>query len=198
MNSWNKTIQTYNTFRQDFVSKTRSDITWVKADRISKTLSFIEKKHAILELWTWPWREADHFESLWYTVIRSDVIDWFIEYNNSNGKDTLKLDVLDFELKEKYHMIFANAVLLHFNLSEFNTAIHNISNTLLPWWYLSCSMKKWTWEWHKKEKLWWERFYKYRDSEALEQNFLSHGLQLQYKHETNFHWTDWIFIIVQK
>lgn len=138
------TVQTYETALNKYIAWTEATVSGIFKERIDTTLSYLPKTAKILELGTGLWRDADYMENQWYTVQRSDYPDSFIEYNRQQGKKITKLDALNLDTTRKIDALFANAVLSHFDTTQFTKIITDIHQILNDWWVLAFSIKRWS------------------------------------------------------
>lgn len=76
--------------------------------------------------------EANKIEELGYTVQRSDATGSFRQYMANSGKPALDFNVLTDEFPSDYDVILANAVLLHFNRTDFQTILEKVYKSLRP------------------------------------------------------------------
>jgi len=190
------TVKTYENAVDKYVNLTTSVVKWEFKDWIDKALSYVSKESKILEIWTWWGRDSDYIESLWYCIQRSDYPDSFIEYNKKRWKEIIKLDILNIDLIEKYDLVFANAVLLHFKKSQVKKILSNVRWILNEWWFFVFSLKKWYWEEFNDAKVDWPRFFKYWQNEEI-MNILNSSW-FEAKYLENADWNKWIHIICQK
>jgi len=93
---------------------------------IDSALSFADKNLPVLEIGSGTGIDADYIESQDFTVHRTDIDDRFIAYQKEKGKNVQKLDILNDKIKEKYSLIFINAVLHHFNYEELGRCLKKI------------------------------------------------------------------------
>lgn len=190
------TLESYENNIEKYISWTRSQVSWDSKIWIDKTLSYISKKSKILELWTWNWRDADYIEWLWYDILRSDWVNSFIDYHTKNWKEIIKLDLLNFDIEWEFDLVFANAVLLHFNYEQFIEIIKNIKKILTPNWIFSFSVKEWIWDEITTTKLWNERFFKYWNEQEIQDLLTKLWLEILYMYYASEY--KWIQVICRK
>lgn len=190
------TRETYEKSIQAYIEWSPSDVTWLVKERYDTLLGLIKKNAKILELWSWPWRDANYIESLWYTVERSDFVDWFIKYMKSLGKEVLKIDALHFLFKNVYDVILANAVLLHFTKDEQEKIIQNVKNSLKEWWYFVVWVKNGIWNEYSSHKVNWDRFFQYRTKVEFIKTLENSWFQIIYSHVSDDQ--KWLHLICQK
>lgn len=96
---------------------------------IQKALSYLPRGGRVLELGSGTGRDALFMESLGYKVIRSDGAIGFVNHLRKQGFDALKIDVLSDPLPAS-DMIFANAVISHFNRNDTIFVMSKIFNSI--------------------------------------------------------------------
>lgn len=172
------TIKTYENVLDKYIQTRHWEITEKSKPRREKMLSYIKKNAKILEIGTWSWRDANYIENLWYSVQRSDATNAFIEYNKKQWKNIIKLDILNLDIQEKYDLVFANAVLMHFREDEIEKIFSDIHNILNNEWIFTFNVQKGYWEEFKDHKEWWPRFYKYRQQNEIEKAISISGFKI--------------------
>lgn len=174
------TIKTYENILDKYIQTRHWEVTWKSKLWIDKILSYIKKTAKILEIGTWSGRDANYIENLWYSVQRSDATNAFIEYNKKQWKNIIKLDILNLDIQEKYDLVFANAVLMHFREEEIEKIFSDIHNVLNDEWIFAFNVQKGYGEEFKDHKEWWPRFYKYRQTEEIKNNILKSWFEILY------------------
>lgn len=100
---------------------------------LNAALGGLDMRAKVLEIGCGPGRDADYVESLGYQVIRTDAAAAFIDHMKSRGHAARRCDVLQDALPVRdAGLIYANAVLLHLNASEAETALKKIHAALGP------------------------------------------------------------------
>lgn len=161
------TIDSYNISLEAYIDWTPNKVDGNFKLQIEDALSYILKSDKILELWSGLGRDADYMEELGYAVIRSDYPDSFLKYQQTQWKNIRKINILDLPIQEKYKLIFANAVLLHFDTTQVKKILYDISEMLLPEGVFAFSVKEGEWEEFSPAKLGNPRYFKYRKEEEL-------------------------------
>ena len=106
-------------------------------------------------------------EELGYKVIRSDYPDSFLKYQEAQGKGIRKINILDLPTQEEYNLIFANAVLLHFDAVQVEKIMQDVKQMLLSEGFFAFSVKEGEGEEFSDAKLGKNRYFKYRKEEEL-------------------------------
>ncbi|MBL8030147.1 MAG: leucine--tRNA ligase [Candidatus Doudnabacteria bacterium] len=160
------TLETYENNASKYVEKTVRQVEgeyklWV--DKFLKEIS--SKDSSILELGSGRGLDANYVESLGYKVQRTDGVQSFIEYQKSQGKEVIKLNLLTDKIEVKpYDLIFANKVLLHFNSDQFKIIVKSINASLKRGGIFAFSVMDFakSKEWFGKDpKMESERYFKY-------------------------------------
>lgn len=125
-----KTLQSYNDHIDEYVTSTPQQIDGEFKEWIERVLSKIPKGSTILELGTSFGRDADYMESKGFKVIRTDAAQGFVDLLKNQGHDAHLLNALKDDFGSELDMIFANAVLLHFEPEEVNAVIQKAYDSL--------------------------------------------------------------------
>ncbi len=143
MNTQHITIQTYEKAYQKYIDRTISDVTdnLNLETYIDAFIAKVSKDADILEIGSASGRDADYIEAKGYTVVRTDVVDAFINYQKARGKDITKFNAIDGDMGTQYDLIFANGVFFHFNAEEFDKALANVRRHLKNNGYFALIMK---------------------------------------------------------
>lgn len=130
----------------------------------------IQKTDTIFEIGSGPWLDADYMENAWYKVIRSDASEWFIEYQKNLWKNIIFYDVsIPSHISQKFSLVYCNLVLQHFQKSDIQKLLKNISQILSSEWYLALSVKLWKWEKWEYDKLNLPRYFSYYSEVEFEE-----------------------------
>lgn len=84
------------------------------------------KNPTIFEIGSGPGYTADYLESIGYKVTRSDIVDKFIEFNRSRGKEITKHNAIDDEVAGRYDVVLAVNVMQHMNHSDMERSLGHI------------------------------------------------------------------------
>lgn len=164
-----KTIETYNSAFEKYLTNIQPlPVDHVKI-WLNKAISKLPKTAKILEIGSAGGTEADYLESDGYCVIRSDVIDGFIKYNEAKGRNCLKLNAIKDDLPIECDLIFANAVLLHFTKVEARIFLKKCYESLSPAGRLALTTKQgddYYWQMNVLDSPRFEQFWQAEDLEA--------------------------------
>jgi len=121
-----QTIVAYEKHIQQYIDTSPQEVSGLIKDWIDRALSRFPKSAHILELGSAFGRDANYIESLGYKIKRSDVVDGFIKLLQEQGHDVQKINIITDILEEKYDLIFANGVLVHFSQTDAEQALAKI------------------------------------------------------------------------
>lgn len=174
------TIQTYEENWQNYISGTVSDVGGEFKEWMDQALNYVDKDSSkIFEVGSATGRDADYIQNSGYQITRSDVVKSFIDYQKSLGKEIIKFNVLDDIFPGKYDLIYANAVLLHFNPEELARVLENIKKGLQSGGLLAFTTKAGTGEEYSTHKMNKSRYFKYWQLEELKQLFMDLGYRIE-------------------
>lgn len=167
MDNQENTLKTYQDNFEKYFTETPSVVSGDFKEFFDLTISLLPENAKILEIGSGTGRDADYFESHGLTIKRTDVVSSFIEYQRNNGKTITPLNILTDEIEGKWDLVFANAVLLHFNAEQFSVILKKIASALNPNGIIAFTVKTGgdeEWSVHKMES---PRFFKYWNMEEL-------------------------------
>jgi len=128
----NKTIQAYEDHIQEYDSGTPTSVDGAFKAWLDKILALLPAGAHILELGSGMGRDAAYMEAKGFDVLVSDAPKVFVEHLKKHFKKAQQLNALTDELGGPYHLVFANAVFLHFTVHEFSNILDKISGSLQP------------------------------------------------------------------
>ena len=173
------TIQTYEENWQNYIDWTVSGVTGEYKDSIDEVLSYVDKDSEMFEVGSATGRDADYIESLGFQITRSDVVESFVSYQKSLGKEMVKFDLMSDTFKHRYDLIYTNAVLLHFNPEELVTVLENVKNGLKSGGLLAFTTKAGNSEEFSSHKMNKPRYFKYWELEELKNFFIDLGFKIE-------------------
>ena len=173
-----RTIDSYNRAFEKYLATMRpAPAEHVKA-WLDKAIDGLNKDSKILELGSGVVTEADYLESLGYKVIRSDIVDGFIDFIKAQGHDCLKLNALTDDLPTDCDLIFANAVFLHFTNSQAKIFLDNCYKSIKTGGLLAITTKKGEDDYWQMNKLDLPRYENYWQVDDLENLVAGHGFKV--------------------
>lgn len=189
-----QTLDVYNRHPHEYIQKTAPVVKGDFKAWIDSTLNLISKEATILEIGSGHGRDANYIESLGFKVERTDGADSFIEYQQKQGKNISKLDLLDFQLQKNYDLIFMNAVLHHFQKPQLEKILHKLKQSLNKNSFISFSIKTENSQF-ALEKL-PGRFFELWDENQIRKVLERLGFQIVYSKPVTGHSGKWLTIIV--
>jgi SAM-dependent methyltransferase len=136
-----QTILAYEEHVQEYFNSSPQKVDGGLKDWIEQGLARITKDAKILEIGTATGKDADYIESIGYSVIRSDATKAFVEMQKNNGHEAKVINLLTDDIGKPYDLIFANAVLLHFNEEELNASLQKVYDALAEDGYFMFTLK---------------------------------------------------------
>ncbi|WP_433586450.1 class I SAM-dependent methyltransferase [Microbacterium hydrocarbonoxydans] len=131
----------YEASHAEYLATTPVEVTGAMKEWMDCTLRGVPVNARILEVGSGSGRDADYFESLGYRVQRTDVVHHFIERLRGQGKDAEYLDAVRDDFPDDLDVIFANAVVCHFEKPQFSLFLARARAALNPGGVLSFSTK---------------------------------------------------------
>ncbi len=173
-----KTIETYNSAFEKYLTNIQPlPVDHVKI-WLNKAISNLPITAKILEIGSAGGTEADYLESQGYSVIRSDVIDGFIQYNEAKGRNCLRLNAIKDDLPVQCDLIFANAVLLHFTKVEAQIFFKKCYESLSPNGKLALTTKQGQGDYWQMNVLDSPRFEQFWQADELETKLNAVGFKI--------------------
>jgi 2-polyprenyl-3-methyl-5-hydroxy-6-metoxy-1,4-benzoquinol methylase len=189
------TLDTYNNHVQKYVELTKSIGDNPDAKSWLEFLStLIDKDVSILEIGSGSGVCADYLESLGFTIVRTDAVESFIDYQKSLGKSIRFLNILTNTASQKYDFILANAVLHHFNSSELEIVLNNVKESLSDDGLFAFSVNIGDGEEFTNQKMDAPRYYKYWKKETIDPMLSTFGFAIIDSQETG----RWLRMVVKK
>lgn len=175
------TLNTYENNIDNYIEGTPNEVIdgWHK-EYLDKIISIISSGAKILEIGSAVGRDADYFENMGYKVLRTDIVQGFINYQKGKGKEVSKFNIIDGALENKFDVILAFAVFLHFDEEQFIQALLNTKNHLKDNGLFALSLKNGEGQEYSSHKMNGERFFKYWKPEELKGILESNGFEVKY------------------
>lgn len=195
----NKTIKAYETGLGEYNAAAIPNVIGSVKDWVDATLDLLPNNARILELGSAHGRDADYIESRGYTVDRTDAAQSFVDYMQSEGHEARKLNALTDDFGEPYDMIYANAVLLHFNPQQCTRLLKRVHNSLNTDGLLSFSVKIGDGSAWSDKKLKSPRFFTYWQEQPLKNLLTENGFNIVFWREgkTGHDNGDWYHVIAK-
>ena len=194
-----RTLQSYQDKTQEYIEGTPPVDEALKA-WIDECLKLIPKNGKILEVGSGFGRDAEYIQQKGFDIECSDAVPNFVELLQKKGFKARLLNLLTDNLSAGYHMIFADAVLLHFSPQEAAKVTKKIHTALNANGIFALRMKKgdggaWT-----DAKLGEPRYFYYWQPEALRKMLADCRFEWldMAENYTSHNDADWIGIIARK
>lgn len=143
---------------------------------IDGLLAFTPADARIFEIGSGTGKDADYIEDLGYKVERSDAAESFIGMQALRGKDVRQFNVLtDSFDDDRYDLIYANAVLLHFTPTEVSRVFDTVRAGLNRTGRFAFTVKTGEGDELTTRKLGAQRYFHYWPKEAITQAVLEAG-----------------------
>lgn len=163
-----KTLDAYDAHIEQYATLTPQEVSGSAKEWIDKALTYLPLGSKILELGSGTGRDADYIQSRGHQVQTSDATPGFVRFLQNKGySNALLLNALTDDLGGSYDMIFANAVLLHFNPDQLQEILAKIHAGLKHNGILAFSVKLGQGSGWSEEKLGAPRYYYYWQQESL-------------------------------
>lgn len=111
------TIQSYQDKTNEYVESTPPIDEPIK-EWLNQAVSLIPTDGTILEIGSGFGRDAEYIRSLGFDIECSDAVPNFVEILQAKGFKARILNVITDDFQKNYHMVLADAVLLHFTPEE--------------------------------------------------------------------------------
>jgi hypothetical protein len=136
------TLQAYEQNHQKYIDNHPHDITGELKEWIDGLLEQLPKDASIFEVGSAYGRDADYMEAQGYTVTRTDATHAFVEDLHQRGYEAADFNLITDEFDSQHQLVFADAVLLHFNREEFRQAAEKVFAALTTAGLFGLSLKK--------------------------------------------------------
>ena len=173
------TLNTYQEHFDNYVAKTPQETTGMQKEWIESLLSQIDYDTPILEIGSAFGRDAAFIQAAGFSNIAlTDAFDAAIRELHERGFEASKLNILTDEPEEKYGLIFASAVFLHFTAEELESVLRKLSSHLEQDGILSFSVKQGDGEEWTSEKMEAPRYFRYWQPEPLREVVEANGYEV--------------------
>lgn len=174
----NQTLLTYNSTLPAYLQGTPDEVTGSVKEWIDTTLSFMNPQSKILEIGSGTGRDAAYIESRGFRVERSDAAESFVNHLRDLGYETKLFNVVTQTIPERYDLIYANCVFLHFTEKELCTVLNTVAQGLNDSGILAFSVKLGEGEDWTTEKVDAPRFFRYWQPDPLQALVEQYGFRL--------------------
>lgn len=194
-----RTLRSYQDKTQEYVEGT-PEIDNIIKRWIDKSLELIPRNNKILEVGSGFGRDAAYIRDKGFIIECSDAVPNFVELLQQKGFNARLLNLLSDNLGTGYHMVIADAVLLHFTPEEAVIVARKIYNALVDDGIFALRMKQGNGSVWSEEKLGEPRYFYYWQSEDLKK--MLEGIGFEWldvtKSYTAHNKASWMHIILRK
>lgn len=162
------TVRTYEGHVQEYIDGTPQEVSGFIKDWIDESLAGVPKNGAILELGSGFGRDADYIEQKGYNILRTDATHGFVDLLRQQGHEAHDLNAITDDLGGPYDMVFADAVLLHFETADFKAVVKKACDSLVNGGIFAFTVKKGEGEEWSTAKLGEPRYFRYWEHDGLE------------------------------
>ena len=192
-----QTLRSYEERVQAYIDGTSSIVAAAAKDWIDAALLGLPADAKCLELGSAFGRDAAYIASKGFDIECTDAVPGFVAELRARGFKARGFNALTDDLADRYDLIFANAVMLHFDAREFLFVLKKMTRALTSGGRFAFSLKRGKGEGWSKEKIGAPRFFCYWEPEALQPILRDAGFagwSLNEAHTERAH-ADWLFVI---
>lgn len=171
-----RTLETYNQNVDRYVEGTVQVTSGHQKEWLDSVFMGLPRDAAILEIGSGFGRDARYIESKGYVVEMTDASKGFVEYLQSHGHPVELLDIVNNRPDEKYDVILACAVFLHFTDADFQQAVRNVRDSLLENGKFAFSVKLGDGDGWSSKKVDAPRYFNYYQPDELERALARAGM----------------------
>lgn len=161
----------------------------------SCTGSSVGSEPSALELGSGPGLDADLFEAHGLSVLRSDATPAFVDRLRAQGHRVESLDVLIDDFGGPYHLVFANAVLLHLPPEHLAGVLAKIRDAVRDDGIFAFTVKEGDGEAWSSQKLDLPRYFAYWREPALRTVLAASGWSVISLEHVRGRLEDWLYVI---
>lgn len=155
------TLNSYEEGIHEYIQGTAQETNGNIKKWIDHFLNLLSPNARIIEIGSAFGRDAQYIESYGYLVERTDAAQGFISFLNNQGYKATLFNILTDSFTAFYDLIFANAVFVHFNLTELLQVLTKIYKNLEHNGMLAFSLKHGKGEEWTKAKIGYPRYFCY-------------------------------------
>ncbi len=194
-----KTLQSYESNINQYNSAAVPKVWGSVKEWLDISLSMLPTKAHILEIGSAHGRDADYMESQGYKVDRTDAAKGFVDYQIKEGHKARVLNVLTDDFGGPFEMVYANAVLLHFNVEQVELILKKVRQSLKSNGIFAFSVKIGDGSNWSDSKIGAPRFFTYWREKPLRQLIEKSGYIIEYFEEgtTGHNKSDWYHVIAK-
>lgn len=195
-----KTLRSYRDKLQKYIDSTPQKINDAEYPWIDQALNLVPSGGSVLEIGSGAGRNAEYIAERGYNLECTEAVLQFVELMKQKGLQARLLNILTDEISNKYDMVFANGVLVHFTPQQSGLVLSKVYSTLTPGGIFAVSLKMGNGEKWTNEKLdapryfyYWQpdEFKKLAEDSGFEWISISSG-------EASLKNASWLYIILKK
>jgi SAM-dependent methyltransferase len=194
-----ETLRSYEGTVEKYIAGTSPDVAGAAKDWIDAALLSLPRDARVIELGSAFGRDAAYIASKGFAIECTDAVPGFVRELQARGFSARRFNALTDELDERYDLIFANAMLLHFDRDEFAFVLKKLGRALKSDGVFAFSLKRGQGEGWSSEKIGAPRFFCYWERENLETRLREAGFAawaIEPAHTGRAH-ADWLFVIAR-
>lgn len=195
-----ETLRSYEARVAEYVEGTASEVAGEGKVWIDAILAGLPVEALIVELGSAFGRDAAYIASKGFDVECTDAVEGFVAKLHSRGFRARHFNLLSDEFDRGYDLIFANAVLLHFNRSEFAFVLKKLIGSLNSGGRCAFSLKRGKGEAWSEAKIGAPRYFCYWERDELQPILRDAGFShwiVEEAHTTRAH-AGWLFITASR
>jgi SAM-dependent methyltransferase len=194
-----ETLRSYEGGIEKYIEGTSQNVAGAAKDWIDAALSGLPAGAKVLELGSAFGRDAAYIASKGFAVECTDAVPGFVAELSARGFSARSFNALTDELDDRYDLIFANAMMLHFDRGEFAFVLKKIRLALKSGGVFAFSLKGGQGESWSSAKIGAPRFFCYWERENLEPRLRDAGFKAWTIEQatTQRDHADWLFIIAR-
>lgn len=201
MNKSNKkTLESYESGVNEYIQHAPNKRGGVVENWIDKSLETLSKDAKILEVGSAYGRDAKIIEEKGFCVEKTDATEGFVEILKREDSNSRIFNILSDQIEDRYDLIIANAVFLHFTDEEVKNAAVKSYNALNLNGVLAITLKQGEGEAWQSNKGMAPRFFNFWSEEAITELFRQVGFDSveTWVDASDGSGTAWIMVIARK
>ncbi len=191
------TLHTYEKHADAYIHRMSADPPASVCAWLDEAVRDLSRGALILELGSGTGRDARYIEKQGYAVLRTDATAAFVQHLRQGGFLARRLNALTDPLGGPYHLILADAVILHFPKADALALFRRVRDALLPKGRLAFSVQQ------GSGQMWRDldggpRYFCLWESGELTQALSEAGFSMRYsKSDEDFRSIRWMNLVVQ-
>jgi len=194
-----ETLRSYEGRVQEYIEGTAQTVTGAVKDWIDAALFDLPATAGLVELGSAFGRDAAYIASKGFEIECTDAVPAFVSQLQARGFEARQFNALSDDLDDRYDLILANAVMLHFDRSEFAFVLNKLARSLKSGGRFAFSLKRGRGESWSSEKIGAPRYFCYWERENLEPLLRDAGFAgwtVEQALTARSH-AEWLFVIAQ-